>query len=387
VDVVVVGARCAGAATAMLLASAGHEVLLLDRATFPSDTISTHVIARTGMVQLHRWGLLPAVLASGAPPVTRVEFHSEDGVLARTLKDRHGVDHLLAPRRVILDAILQQGARGAGASIATGVSVDDVVRDASGRVVGVAGHDAEGPLEVRARHVVGADGLNSRTARSVAAPFTIVRPSSGAAQYAYFEGDWSAIEYYLAADAFTGVFPTHGGAACIWACTPEGTARDYRTRHGSPEQALAALLDDAAPALGERVRAATRTSPVRGMLRMPNHLRQPFGDGWALVGDAGYHRDAITGYGISDAFRDAELLAATLDDALRDPTREADALAAYGRERDRMAREIFEITCELASFPEKARFVELQKQLALAIDDQAGELAARPLPRVAEFAA
>lgn len=371
----------------MLLAGAGHEVLLVDRATFPSDTISTHVIARTGMVQLNRWGLLPAVLASGAPPVTRVEFHSEDGVMARTLKDRHGVDHLLAPRRVILDGILQQGALGAGASIATGVSVEDVVRDASGRVVGVVGHDAEGPLEVRARYVVGADGLGSRMARSVAAPFAIVRPSTGTTQYAYYEGDWSAIEYYLAPDVFTGVFPTHGGTACIWACTPEHTARDYRTRHGSPERALAALLDDAAPALSDRLRTATRTSPVRGMLRMPNHLRQPSGDGWALVGDAGYHRDAITGYGISDAFRDAELLAAALDDALRDPASEADALAAYGRERDRMAREIFEITCELASFPGKTRFVELQKQLALAIDDQAGELAARPLPRVGELAA
>src|SRR6187455_3430447 len=72
-DVVVVGARCAGAATAMLLARAGHDVLVLDRASFPSDTISTHVIARSGMVQLHRWGMLDTVVATGAPPVRRVE--------------------------------------------------------------------------------------------------------------------------------------------------------------------------------------------------------------------------------------------------------------------------------------------------------------------------
>ena len=111
---------------------------------------------------------------------------------------------------------------------------------------------------------------------------------------------------------------------------------------------------------------------------MPNHVRQAAGPGWALVGDAGYHRDAITGHGISDAFRDAELLAAALDAALRDPAAETAALAAYGRDRDRMARPIFDITCELATFPGPERFVELQRQLAVAIDDQAGELAARP---------
>ena len=141
---------------------------------------------------------------------------------------------------------------------------------------------------------------------------------------------------------------------------------------------LAGLLAELTPGFGDRVSGAVQTSPVRGMLRMPNHFRQAAGPGWALVGDAGYHRDAITGHGISDAFRDAELLAAALDQALRNPAGEAGALRAYGRDRDRLARPIFDITCELATFPEPERFVELQRQLAVAIDDQAGELAARP---------
>ena len=384
-DVVVVGARCAGAATAMLLADAGHDVLLVDRASFPSDTVSTHVIARTGMVQLNRWGLLDALHDSGAPPLTTVEIDAGDDLLVRTIKDRHGVDHLLAPRRIVLDDILQDAARRSGARVATGVSVDGVLRDERGRVVGVRAHDELGGIRILARHVVGADGLGSRVARSVGAPLTLTRPTSGAALYAYFAGDWPSIEYHVGDHALSGVFPTHGGQACVWVCTPEEVARRHQ-RRGPRESVLTDLVAELTPRLRDRVRAADQTSPVRGMLRMPNHFRQAAGPGWALVGDAGYHRDAITGYGISDAFRDAELLATALDAALRDPADETAPLTAYGRDRDRMARPVFDITNELATFPGADRFVELQKQLARVIDDQAGELAARPSPARAAVA-
>ena len=376
-DVVVVGARCAGAATAMLLADAGHDVLVVDRASFPSDTVSTHVIARTGMVQLKRWGLLDALHDSGAPRLTTVELDTGGDVIVRTIKDRHGVDHLLAPRRIVLDDLLLDAARRAGARIETGVSVDRVLRDGGGRVVGLLAHDARGGIRVGARHVVGADGLGSRVARSVGAPLILTRPTSGAAVYAYLAGDWSGVEYHVGAGALAGVFPTHGGEACVWICTPEEVARRHQ-RRGPRDAVLAGLLAELTPSFGDRVSGAVQTSPVRGMLRMPNHFRQAAGPGWALVGDAGYHRDAITGHGISDAFRDAELLAAALDQALRNPAGEAGALRAYGRNRDRLARPIFDLTCELATFPEPERFVELQRQLAVAIDDQAGELAARP---------
>ena len=384
-DVVVVGARCAGAATAMLLADAGHDVLVVDRAGFPSDTVSTHVIARSGMVQLNRWGLLGALHDSGAPPLTTVEIDTGDDVLVRTVKDRHGVDHLLAPRRIVLDDILQDTARRSGARIEAGVSVDGVLKDATGRVVGLRAHDAGGGIRVLARHVVGADGLGSRVARSVGAPMTLERPTSGAALYAYFAGHWPSIEYHVGDHALSGVFPTHGGEACVWVCTPEEVARRHQ-RHGPRAEVLTGLVARLTPNLRDRVSAADQTSPVRGMLRMPNHFRQAAGPGWALVGDAGYHRDAITGYGISDAFRDAELLATALDAALRDPAAEKAALTAYGRDRDRMARPVFDITCELATFPGPERFVELQRQLARVIDDQSAELAARPSPARAAVA-
>ena len=294
-DVVVVGARCAGAATAMLLAQAGHDVLVLDRAVFPSDTVSTHVIARTGMVQLNRWGLLGALHDSGAPRLTSVSVHVGDDVMARTIKDRHGVDHLLAPRRIVLDRLLQEAASRSGARIETGVSVDGVLRHPSGRVVGLRAHDDRGGIRVHARHVVGADGLGSRVARAVEAPLTLQRATSGAVQYAYFAGRWSGIEYHVGAQSLAGIFPTHGDEACVWVCTPEAVARRHR-REGGHDARLTRLLAQLTPSLAERVGApAEQTSPVRGMLRMPNHARAAAGPGWALVGDAGYHRDAITG--------------------------------------------------------------------------------------------
>lgn len=380
VDVVVVGARCAGAATAMLLARAGHDVVIVDRVAFPSDTLSTHAIARGGVVQLQRWGLLEAVVASGAPEIRRVEFHAGPEPTVRTVKDRHGVDFLVAPRRHVLDPLLQAHAISSGARLRTNTTVTDLLHDSSGRVIGVTGRDEHGRFETRARFVVGADGLRSRVARSVGAPVTERRPSNSATHYAYFAGNWPAMEYHLGARSFAGVFPTNDGAACVWVCAPDDWALAHRRRQPTITDAFHAMVAATSPDLADRVRAdAVATSTARGMTSIPNQIRAPFGDGWALVGDAGYHRDAITGHGISDAFRDAELVAVALDRALGEPAAERDALDRYAADRERMLREIFEITCELSAMPPSDRFVELQKQLGGAIDRHAGELAGRPV--------
>jgi flavin-dependent dehydrogenase len=161
---------------------------------------------------------------------------------------------------------------------------------------------------------------------------------------------------------------------------PAADARAVRRRSGSRAEAFDTLLERSHPELAERLRKARRTSPIQGMLRQPNQVRQAFGPGWALVGDAGYYRDAITAYGMSDAFRDAELLAVALDRALAADADEATALAAYQRQRDRALQEIFEITCRLAAFPPVPTFIGLQKQLSAAIDTEAAALAARPVP-------
>jgi flavin-dependent dehydrogenase len=249
-------------------------------------------------------------------------------------------------------------------------------------VVGVYGHDCAGaPVELGARWVVGADGLRSRVARSVGAAINELRPVGGATQYAYYTGiPWSGIEFFVAERSFAGVFPTHDGQACIWVCNPAADAGAVRRRTGSREEAFGELLERSAPPLAERLRHARRTSPVQGMLRQPNQLRQAFGPSWALVGDAGYYRDAVTAYGISDAFRDAEFLAVALDQALRADAEETAALVRYQRQRDQALREVFEITCRLSAYPPVPAFVELQKQLGGAIDKQSAALAARPVP-------
>jgi flavin-dependent dehydrogenase len=381
-DVVVVGARVAGAATAMLLARLGHDVAVVDQASFPSDTLSTHSIARSGVVQLRRWGLLDEVLDSGAPAIRQVTFHAAGESVTRTIKDKSGVDLVVAPRRYVLDTILAGAAERAGAQVRAGVTVTGVQRDGRGRVTGVYGHDRAGaPVELAARWVVGADGLGSRVARSVGAAITEARLAGGAAQYAYYQGiPWTGFEFFVAPRSFAGVFPTHHGQACIWVCNPAADAKATRRGTRSRVEAFDQLLERSAPPLAARLRHARRTSPVQGMLRQPNQLRQAFGPGWALVGDAGYHRDAVTAYGISDAFRDAELLAVALDQALGADAEGTAALARYQQQRDQALREIFELTCRLAAYPPVPTFIELQKQLGAAIDTQAAALAARPIP-------
>jgi flavin-dependent dehydrogenase len=381
-DVAVVGARAAGAATALLLARMGHDVLLLDAAFFPSDTISTHQLARPGVVQLDRWGLLPDVLASGAPAIRAVSFTAGGETVRRTVKDSAGVDVLVAPRRHVLDTVLVEAAVAAGAVLASGVRVTDVRRDPAGRVVGVHAVDRAGELvAVDARFVVGADGLGSRVAEAVGAPYVERRPDGGAVQYAYYEGvPWHGIELVVADRSLVGVFPTHDEQACIWVATPAADARDARRRAGYRDEAFTAQLALGAPELADRLRAGRRVSRVTGMLRMPNQLRQAYGPGWALVGDAGYHRDAVTGHGMSDAYRDAELLAVALDDVLCADAGERSALAGYQDQRDRALREVFEITCAMSAYPSVPEFVELQKQLGRAMDAEANELAGWPVP-------
>ena len=366
----------------MLLARLGHDVVVVDQALFPSDTVSTHSIARSGVVQLRRWGLLDAVLDSGAPVIRQVTFHALGDSVSRPVKLKAGIDFVVAPRRYVLDAIVANAAERAGADVRPGVTVTGVRRDGRGRAVGVYGRDRVGaPIDIGARYVIGADGLQSRVARSVGAAISEVRQADGATQYAYYAGiPWTGNEFFVGARSLAGVFPTHDGQACIWICNPSADAKAVRRRTASRTEAFGELLERSAPQLAERLRHVRRTSPVSGRLRMPNQLRQAFGPGWALVGDAGYHRDAVTGYGISDAFRDAEFLAVALDQALGSGAEETAALTLYQQQRDQALREIFEITCRLAAYPAVPAFIELQKQLSAAIDKQAAALAVRPVP-------
>jgi flavin-dependent dehydrogenase len=387
-DVVVVGARCAGSATAMLLARLGYDVVVVDKARLPSDTLSTHGIARGGVVQLARWGLLGDVLATGAPAVELVRFQAGGESMTRRIKQRAGVDVLVAPRRHLLDEVLSTAASDAGATVRSRVVATGVLRS-HGRVSGITARAVNGDeLELSARFVVGADGRRSWMANYFGARATEAFTPRSAAYYTYVASpDWDAFEFHVAPGAFAGVFPTNGGEACIFLCVPSKGAADLRTAGSLRTDAFLQALDAATPDLARRVRAGRVTAPVRGAVDLPNYLRTPYGPGWALVGDAGYHRDPITGHGITDAFRDADLLATALDRALRDPSEAADALATYQRTRDTAVREVFDLTRALSAYPDTERFVALQIQLSEALEREADFLGALPDPRPAVEAA
>ncbi len=381
-DVVVVGARCAGAATAMLLARQDINVVVVDRAAELGDTMSTHAITRGGVVQLNRWGLLDDLLATGTPAIRKVTFHIGSLVHATEVKPAAGVGFLIAPRRRILDNLILNAAAADGADVRLGISVDDVTRNGDGRVSGITGRAADGTtVTVRARLVIGADGMRSRIARAVDAPTVNMLVTDTGGYFTYFDSiPWDGFEFYITDRAFAGVFPTNNGAACVWVIASGDAIEAIRAEHGADEAGFHQLVQHTAPDLADRLVDAHRVDRLRLALRYPSFVRHPVGEGWALVGDAGYYRDAITGHGITDAFRDAELLAAAVDEWLRGAQPETVATHRYAMEREAGLRPIFDVTNALAGWPGPEKFFGLQKDLNHLLDVEADRLASAAPP-------
>ena len=328
-DVVVVGARAAGAATAMLLARRGMSVLAVDRAAYGADTLSTHSLARVGVLQLSRWGLLDRLRDAGTPVARTVVFHYGDEPVALDVSGDGDVDGLYSPRRTVLDRILVDEAIRSGADVVHGVSVAGLTRDGDGRVDGVEA-DIEGVRRrIGARWVVGADGLRSRVARSVGAPVSRVERSAASVVYGYWTGLPSdeLHNHYGQPGRAAGVIPTNDGQACVWVAM--GRAEFDSSVRGDVGAAYHEAIRTS-PALASQLDGATCVGGHRGFAGVPGFLRRPYGPGWALVGDAGSFKDPVSAHGITDAFTSAEFLAAALDDA-----RHGDETAALTRYRDR----------------------------------------------------
>jgi flavin-dependent dehydrogenase len=354
-DVIVVGARVAGAPTAMLLARMGYRVLVVDRDAFPSDTISTHLIHPPGMAALARWGLAEAVIGTGCPPVTTYRVDFGPFAIVGQPRVNPGLPPAYAPRRTVLDKLLVDAAADGGAEVRESFVVDDLLVE-DGAVRGIRGHRRGGrPITERARVVIGADGVNSLVARAVGATTYNEVPAREALYLAYWSGLSTDGEFQLYAreDRGLAAVPTNDGLTVALAAWP--IEEFEANRHDLLGNYLLAFQAD--PAFAERIRRARRESRVVGKV-MHNFYRQSFGPGWALVGDAGYHKDAVTAQGISDAFRDAEALAVALDAALSGRRAYDAALADYQGFRDQTTMPMFELTCQMASFeppsPEEA---------------------------------
>jgi len=361
-DAIVVGARCGGAPLAMLLARQGYRVLVVDKATFPSDTLSTHQIQGPGVARLAQWGLLERVRATNAPAVRSVHFDQGDGlVLDGHLPEVGGAGEMYSVRRTRLDSILVDAAAEAGAEVRQGFGVDDLVID-DGRVVGIRGRERGGAMvEERARIVVGADGHHSLVANTVQAPQYRKKPVLTCAYYAYFRGVVAdGLEIYGRGRRAAGLMPTNDGLVCVFTAWPRDEFHGYRADIEGNFLATVDLMSD----LGERLRAAERVERFYGTADLPNFFRKPYGPGWALVGDAGYVLDPLTGQGIADAFRDAALLASALDAVFSGRGAFAVKMAEFERRRNQLALPMYELTTELASFaPQRPENVTLLRAL------------------------
>jgi 2-polyprenyl-6-methoxyphenol hydroxylase-like FAD-dependent oxidoreductase len=346
-DAIVVGARCAGSPTAMLLAREGFKVLLVDRATFPSDTLSTHILWPHGAEILAQWGLLHRLAATGAPPICRpMTFDVGPFALRGAIPDANDGMGGFCPRRTVLDSLLVTAAAEAGVEVREGFAVDELLV-ANDVVVGVRGHGKdERRVEERSRIVIGADGVRSFVARAVQAPEYDVRPVAACGYYSYFSGvEQDDIELYVRDYHAFGGAPTNDGLHLVMVNWP---ARSFGAVRKDVERHVWHALESA-PDFAARVRAGRREEKWYGTPGVAGYFRKPYGNGWALVGDASYNRDPITAQGISDAFIEAETLAAALRAAWSDVSTLDHELAAHEAARNDRVRPMYEFTSHLAT--------------------------------------
>ena len=344
-DAIIIGARCAGSPTAMLLARKGYRVLLADRASFPSDTVSSHVVQPLAVAALSRWGLLDRLVSTGCGPIDTYTYDFGPFTLegAPGTKD---APVAYCARRTILDKMLVDAASEAGAELREGFNVDQVLIE-DGRVVGIQGTSQDGQtVSERAQVVIGADGRNSIVAEAVRPERYNERPPLLAPYYAYWSGMpmHGRFETYIRPERGFAAAETHGGLTMVVGGWPYV---EFGANKNDIEGNFLKLLD-LVPEFGDRVRKAKRETRFAGA-PTPNFFRKPYGPGWALVGDSGYLKDPITAQGILDAFRDAERCATAMDQAFSAGRSFDAAMGDYQRDRDGSVLAMYDFTCQLAT--------------------------------------
>lgn len=345
VDVVVVGARCAGSPLAMLLARKGYRVVVVDRAEFPSDTISTHLMHPPAVDAMRRWGLLDRLLDTGCPPIDTYTFDFGPMVISGPPGESDSPVSY-CPRRTVLDKLLVDAAAEAGAEVRERFSVAGVVIE-DGVVRGVRGHGPDGGEEIlRARIVVGADGVRSQVADAVGAAIYREVPPLLAPYYSYFSGLPLDGQFpnFIRGDYGWAAIPTHDDLTLVVGGWPMAEMTQNRDDIDGTFRRIFA----AAPEFLERFDAATREARWTGF-PVPNYFRTSYGPGWVLVGDAGYVKDAITAHGIKDAFRDAEACSAALDAVFSGARSFDEAMAEFQADRDAAGLPMFEFTLQVAT--------------------------------------
>lgn len=375
-DVVVVGARVAGASTAMLIARAGHRVLLVDRAPAGTDTVSTHAILRTGVLQLSRWGVLDRVIDAGTPPVGAAVLGFGSERTAFDIRREFGVTHLYAPRRHLLDSVLVDAAVAAGVTYAPRTRLRELRRDHTGRVTGVTVATGGATVGITAGMVVGADGVRSSVATLAGAPTVSSHRAMNAVHYAYYDGiETPGFWFQFTPGLNAGLVPTNDGAVLVYT----GRRRRSSATTGARDAGFLRLLAGAGADLADRVDGGRRVSRFHGTPGVPGHVRRPHGPGWALVGDAGFTTDPISAHGISAALRDAELCAGAVDRALRRPDLELAAMTGYETRRNATAWPMYREAQALAAYEWTAEEASAHmRRVSQIVRDECASLAPGP---------
>jgi 2-polyprenyl-6-methoxyphenol hydroxylase-like FAD-dependent oxidoreductase len=314
------------------------------RSTFPSDTVSTHVIHPPGVAALARWGVLDAVVATACPPVATYSFDfGPVTVTGSPATDGSPVTY--CPRRTRLDKILVDAAAGAGVEMREGFTVEDIVVE-DGRVTGIRGHGKDGTtVTERAAVVIGADGRHSLVAKTVRPEQYNEKPALQGSYYTYWSGlPVDGFEIYIRPNRGFAAIETNDGLTMLVVGWPHA---EFDANRRDVEGNYLKTLD-LVPEFAERVRGARREEKFVGAA-VENFFRKPYGPGWVLVGDAGYNKDPITAQGINDAFRDAETVADALDAVWSGTASFDEALSAYQAARDRHVAPMYEFTCQLAT--------------------------------------
>jgi flavin-dependent dehydrogenase len=337
-DVVIVGARLAGCATGIPLAKAGRKVVAIDRAKFPSNTISTHGLFPGHAKELEKLGALQRVLDLDPPKVRKFDVYHLGWHVVEHATDVEGIDYGFCIARTDLDLALVETAREQGVDVRERTAMTEVIFE-DGRARGIRYKARDGSTgEIRAPLTVGADGRRSPTAAQVGAdpPY---RGSKNGRGFAYWYLDdpkmgthWRetlTLWQIGLTHVMTAPMP-HGRMVAILMAPTDQIAEIRR----DPDEMLARTLREHRH-LADRIQGGTNWSKPFIAEDMPAFFRRSSGPGWALTGDAGHYKDAVIGQGIRDALEWGRRLGETAAPLLYAPDRLDTELRKLEHARDR----------------------------------------------------
>ncbi len=364
-DVIVVGARCAGAPLAALLARRGVKVALVEQATSLYDTLSTHVLEAQALTFLDRLGVMQKIRATGAPLIDRFDARQEDLEYITPIPQQSGgVGGTASVRRTLLDPILAQAAAEAGADLRMASRVTGLVED-QGRVAGVRVPQNGSETTLKARLVVGADGRNSTIASLVGARKYNLTPNERFMYWSFFEGVEPASDpafvFHRWEDRM--VIATHADSG-LYQVILIPDLRDLPRFRADLEGSFMEYARSCRP-VAQALQGTHRVGKFFGMLRWEGFFREAAGPGWVLVGDAGHFKDPTPGQGIQDAFQQVDALVPAIAAALDGSAENTDSeMAAWGRWRDKDAAEHYWLATDMGKAgPIPAVLPEIVKRL------------------------